>query len=59
MDRKDELIVLMKSLLGKLKDSIDNNQFSSNVSKVIDSSEECVETTKQLEKYLDEYKNLQ
>ena len=58
LNRKQELLLIIKELLRQSNKSIDNNQYSDNEDKIISSARELVEITKDLDSYLMELHTL-
>jgi hypothetical protein len=54
MERKDEIKEILKHLLGKMEKTIDNNQYTDDMARVIKSSKGVLELAKQIENYIDE-----
>lgn len=59
MEREEEIITLLRSLLERTENAIDKNQYSPNDNKVIISCENVVRHCNRIEKYLIELKKLQ
>lgn len=57
MERKEEIKVILKSLLGKVDKAIDQNQYSDNLDNILESCESVVEIALSIEKYLIELKH--
>lgn len=54
MERKEEIIELLRFLLRKSTEAIDGNQYSSCENEVVKSTKEVIEISKQMKKYIDE-----
>ena len=58
MTREEEIVELLKHLLGKVDKAIDNNQFSNTKSTVINSATSIVTISKDIENYINELNEL-
>ncbi len=58
MTREEEIVELLKHLLGKADKAIDNNQFSNTKSSVINSATSIVAISKVIENYINELNEL-
>jgi len=58
MERKDEITELLKHLLGKANKAINDNHYSTDADKILNSSKELLEVSKLIEKYVNELNEL-
>lgn len=54
MERKDEIIELLKHLLGKADKAIDKSQYCEDANRIIKSANGVLEISKTIEKYINE-----
>ncbi len=59
MERKDEIVIILNNLLMKLKNDIVNHHHSNDMNKIVENANNSVKISKDIEKYVNEYKEIE
>jgi Na+/phosphate symporter len=58
MERRKEIEIILKDLLAKVNDAINDNHYSTNIDEIVKSNRKVVKLSKEIEKYLEELDGL-